>query len=200
MDNRSCAGLQHQANRTPRCHVARPGERLPYEVAARKDRAGSRKPLRFSSDARLKGHLQDLVGVQEDDLRRLALLTLINRPIRSLAAVSLWMLMLIGVVIALFVAWVGTTDARASIGYVASVHHCRDVGPPRTDVGLYHITATRISCRKARIVLRRWYYDRSAPNSGPRGWRCSTRQTSPYSFRTACTRRRARIGFTRYSA
>lgn len=78
--------------------------------------------------------------------------------------------------------------------------HCRDVGPPNSDVGLYQVTATRLSCSQARSVLRRWYNNPSAPRSGPRGWRCWTRQTSAFAYRTTCRRKGATIRFTQLAA
>lgn len=125
-------------------------------------------------------------------------LTPMNRRSRAVGATRLCLL--IGTVVAMSVCSAGTAESRSRIAYAAGTRHCRDVGPPQTDVGLYHITASGIACRRARSVLNRWYYDRSAPHSGPRGWRCSTRQIGPYSYRTTCTRKKARIGFTQYSA
>ncbi len=94
-------------------------------------------------------------------------------------------------------ALLGTANATATESQTA---RCADVGPPNTDVGLYHITATGTSCHRVRSVLRRWYYDASAPDAGPRGWRCHTRQRSSAAFRTTCRRDSARLGFTRFTA
>jgi hypothetical protein len=69
-------------------------------------------------------------------------------------------------------------EGSAQPARAADARHCRDIGPPQTDVGLYKITATRISCRRARAIVNRWYNNPSAPHSGPRGWECSTRRTS----------------------
>jgi len=91
-------------------------------------------------------------------------------------------------------------EGSAQTARAAGAQHCRDVGPPQTDVGLYRITATRISCRRARTILNHWYHNAAAPDSGPRGWECSRRRTSSYSSRTTCRHRKARIGFTQYSA
>jgi hypothetical protein len=93
-----------------------------------------------------------------------------------------------------------SAEGSAQSARAADARHCRDVGPPQTDVGLYKITATRVSCRRARAILNRWYKDPSAPHSGPRGWKCSRRRTSSYSFRTTCRRRGAQIGFAQFSA
>jgi hypothetical protein len=82
----------------------------------------------------------------------------------------------------------------------ATVHHCGMIGPAQSDVGLYNITAKRLSCRKTRRVLTRWYNDASAPDAGPRGWKCRTRQTGSFSFRTACRHGHFRIAWTQYSA
>jgi hypothetical protein len=123
-----------------------------------------------------------------------------QRPARTRLAATIAGRALAACLMTLLLLVIGTGMSRATVARAALTQHCRDVGPANTDVGLYHITANRISCGKARGVLRRWYYDRSAPNSGPRGWRCSTRQTSSFSSRTTCERRRARIGFTQFSA
>ncbi len=53
-----------------------------------------------------------------------------------------------------------------------TVHRCRDVGPPQTDVGLNYVRAVNTNCGRALTVLRHWYYDRNAPDSGPIGWKC----------------------------
>jgi hypothetical protein len=77
---------------------------------------------------------------------------------------------------------------------------CADVGPANSDVGLYKVVAKRITCARARGVLTGWYNDRSAPNSGPRGWRCRTYQQSQLAFRTYCFRGQMKISYTQYSA
>src|SRR5690348_13440813 len=107
------------------------------------------------------------------------------------------LLLLIFVVVGLIIV---PAESSAQLASAADARHCRDVGPPQTDVGLYKITAQRITCRRARAILNGWYNNPSAPHSGPRGWKCSTRRTSSYSFRTTCRRRGAQIGFTQYNA
>lgn len=90
--------------------------------------------------------------------------------------------------------------APASSAQSSAVVHCADVGPPGTDVGLYQISAEHISCSNARSVLNAWYNDSSAPQSGPRGWICSKRQTEPYAYRTTCRQGDAVIEFTQFTA
>lgn len=82
----------------------------------------------------------------------------------------------------------------------AAVHHCADVGPAQTDTAVYRITATGFGCRPARRVLKRWYYDRSSPAEGPRGWRCRVRSTGSYSERHTCRRDVRVLRFTLLSA
>jgi hypothetical protein len=82
----------------------------------------------------------------------------------------------------------------------ATTHHCADVGPKQTDTAVYEITATSFGCRAGRRVLRRWYYDRSAPDAGPRGWRCRVRSTGSFSERHTCRRGDRVLRFTLLSA
>jgi len=77
---------------------------------------------------------------------------------------------------------------------------CADVGPPQSDVGLYKIWAQRLSCGRARSILKKWYYDRSAPDSGPSGWACRTFSRGQYTLRTYCFQGRKKISYTRYLA
>jgi hypothetical protein len=81
-----------------------------------------------------------------------------------------------------------------------AARRCANVGPAQSDVGLYKIFAQRISCLRARAILTRWYNDRSAPNSGPRGWRCQSYQQDQIASRTYCFRGHMKISFTQYSA
>jgi hypothetical protein len=78
--------------------------------------------------------------------------------------------------------------------------NCGTIGSDQSDTGLYNVTAQRLSCRKARRILTRWYNDASAPDSGPRGWRCSTRSHGRYVTRTGCRHGHFRIAWTQYSA
>jgi hypothetical protein len=100
--------------------------------------------------------------------------------------------------------WVaGLTAAVALAGASsasATTHRCADVGPKQTDTAVYRITAAGFGCRPARRVLRRWYYDRSAPDAGPRGWRCRVRSTGSYSERHTCRRDDRVLRFTLLSA
>jgi len=77
---------------------------------------------------------------------------------------------------------------------------CTDVGPPQSDVGLYKIWAQRLSCGRARSILKKWYYDRSAPDSGPSGWACRTFSRGQYTLRTYCFQGRKKISYTQYLA
>jgi hypothetical protein len=92
-----------------------------------------------------------------------------------------------------------TGAAGASTPVARATTHCRDIGPPGTDVGLYHVVASHITCGRARRVLNRWYHDASAPDSGPVGWHCRTHAAGPISYRVRCARGHARIAFTEYS-
>lgn len=74
-------------------------------------------------------------------------------------------------------------------------HRCADVGPRQSDTGVYYIRMLRISCASGRRILHAWYYDRSAPDAGPRGWRCHV-NVSSYSERHYCRRGEQRIRFT----
>jgi hypothetical protein len=101
----------------------------------------------------------------------------------------------------LLVAWLTAAGALAAAPSAsAAVHHCADVGPAQTDTAVYRITATGFGCRPARRVLKRWYYDRSSPANGPRGWRCRVRSTGPYSERHTCRRDHRVLRFTLLSA
>jgi len=92
------------------------------------------------------------------------------------------------------------TGARVRLRAVAARWHaCADVGPSQTDTSVYEVRALRIGCPSARHILRVWYYDRSAPNAGPRGWHCRV-TVQGYSERHSCARGRRRIGFTLLSA
>jgi hypothetical protein len=81
----------------------------------------------------------------------------------------------------------------------ATKRHCGMIGPKDADTGLYKITAERLSCRKTRRILTRWYNDPEAPASGPRGWECTTRQKSEFATRTTCRHGHFRIAWTQYS-
>jgi hypothetical protein len=76
---------------------------------------------------------------------------------------------------------------------------CRDIGQ-QSDTGVYNIRALNISCRTARSLLRHWQHDASAPDAGPRGWRCRVHRTGPYSERHHCSRKQRRIAFTLFYA
>lgn len=93
--------------------------------------------------------------------------------------------------------------AQPAIAAPMSAHvaaRCMDVGPEQSDVGLYKIWALRLSCRRARSILSDWYSDRSAPDSGPRGWDCRTFSQGLYTLRTYCRQGRKRISYTQYLA
>ena len=77
--------------------------------------------------------------------------------------------------------------------------HCGSIGPKDADTGLYKITAERISCRKTRRILTRWYNNPDAPDGGPRGWKCVTREKSEFSTRTTCRHGHLRIAWTQFS-
>jgi hypothetical protein len=77
----------------------------------------------------------------------------------------------------------------------ATWHHCADVGPAQSDTGIYQIRMLRISCARGRHVLSVWYHDRSAPDAGPRHWRCRVKVVS-FSERRSCARGSHRIQFT----
>jgi hypothetical protein len=81
----------------------------------------------------------------------------------------------------------------------ATKRHCGMIGPKDADTGLYKITAERLSCRKTRRILTRWYNDPEAPASGPRGWTCVSRQKSEFATRTTCRHGHLRIAWTQYS-
>jgi LppP/LprE lipoprotein len=88
------------------------------------------------------------------------------------------------------------TGARVRLrAPAARWHACADVGPEQTDTAVYRIRALRIGCRRTRHMLRDWYYDRSAPDRGPRGWRCHVRRHG-YAERHSCARGVKRIRFT----
>jgi hypothetical protein len=82
----------------------------------------------------------------------------------------------------------------------ATTRHCGMIGPKDADTGLYKITAERLSCRKARRILTRWYNDPSPAPNGPPGWKCTTKQRGEYASRTTCRHGHLRIGWTQYSA
>ena len=81
----------------------------------------------------------------------------------------------------------------------ASTGHCGSIGPKNADTGLYNITAQRISCRKTRAILTRWYNNPHARAAGPPGWKCTTRELSQFSTRTTCRHGHFRMAFTRFS-
>lgn len=92
----------------------------------------------------------------------------------------------------------GTASAHDRVAHAAA--RCGSVGPPQSDVGLYKIWAQRLSCGRARAILRRWYYDASAPDAGPSGWACRTYDQGRWATRTYCFRGRQKLSFTRYLA
>ena len=55
------------------------------------------------------------------------------------------------------VALLGAASATTATATAAGVHDC-GVFEPQADTGLYKITATNISCRKTRKILKHWYY------------------------------------------
>ena len=113
-----------------------------------------------------------------------------DQSVRVLAATALVLAGLVG----------ATASPAASSMSARAATHCRDVGPPGTDTGLYSVVASHISCKSARRVLTRWYNDASAPDSGPRGWHCRRHASGEISFRTRCSNKHARIAFTQFSA
>src|SRR4051794_40442635 len=90
-------------------------------------------------------------------------------------------------------------SASASTTSHAPWHSCADVGPKNTDTAVYYIRMLSISCASGRRILRAWYYDRSAPNAGPRGWRCHVK-VADWSERHYCHRGERRIRFTLFYA
>jgi hypothetical protein len=77
--------------------------------------------------------------------------------------------------------------------------HCKNIGQPGTDTGLYGIQARHISCKSTRRILNKWFHDASEPDIGPQGWHCRRHAAGEISFRTRCSHKHARIAFTQYS-
>jgi hypothetical protein len=77
---------------------------------------------------------------------------------------------------------------------------CPNVGPPNSDVGIYNIITRRIICGRARAILRRWYHDTSAKDSGPAGWRCAVVRRGHIEYRSYCHRNGRQISFSQYTA
>jgi hypothetical protein len=100
----------------------------------------------------------------------------------------------------LAVALTVTALAGATKAGAAGFRHCGDIGPPNSDVGVYRIVTQRVLCRVARRIVSNWYYDRSAPDAGPRGWRCRTQYERHYEIRTACAQGSKRIWYSQYLA
>jgi hypothetical protein len=92
-----------------------------------------------------------------------------------------------------------TMYIRASRVRRPTWHSCADVGPKHTDTAVYDIRMLRISCASGRRILRAWYYDRYAPDAGPRGWACHVK-VSRSSERHYCQRGERRIRFTLFYA
>ncbi|MEA2479045.1 MAG: hypothetical protein QOJ07_967 [Thermoleophilaceae bacterium] len=82
----------------------------------------------------------------------------------------------------------------------AAAHNCGTIGSDQSDTGLYNVTASRLSCGKARKILKHWYYHSSRSQSYPSGWRCTTRRRGAYTFRIGCRQGSRRIAWTEYSA
>ena len=80
--------------------------------------------------------------------------------------------------LALLLIWVGA-PARASdpAGVEAArVNGCGDlVFTPQSGDKYVQIRTSRLRCRTARQLLRRYRYDGPYSNKGPRGWRCKFR-------------------------
>src|SRR5262249_34398900 len=99
----------------------------------------------------------------------------------------------------LMLALVGATASPSAADVQAhAATHCKSLGRPGTDTGIYKIEARHISCKSTRKILNKWWHDASQPDVGPAGWHCRKHASNDISFRTRCSHGHARIGYTMY--
>jgi hypothetical protein len=102
-------------------------------------------------------------------------------------------------IVVLMLALVGATASPSAANAPAvAATHCKNIGRPGTDTGIYSIQARHISCASTRRILKKWFTDASQPDIGPAGWHCRRHASNDISFRTRCSHKHARIGFTMY--
>jgi hypothetical protein len=91
-------------------------------------------------------------------------------------------------------------SCRAAPRLQLPYRECRDVGPQRSDSRLFDVVTRKVACERARGILRRWYHDPSAKDSGPKGWRCAQIRRGRYALRSYCHRNGRLIAFSQYLA
>lgn len=93
-----------------------------------------------------------------------------------------------------------SVPCHVALRVILPKRECPNIGPRHSDVGLYDIITKHMICGRARAILRRWYHDSSAKDTGPEGWRCAQVRRGRFSYRSYCHRNGKQISFTQYSA